>query len=112
MIAPALRLDKWLWHARFYRSRSLAAKLCETGPMRINGAAVTKAHYLVREGDTLTFVWSGRVRVVRILALSTRRGPASEARTLYVDLDASGEPIGASPPATGTASPVEIPSGS
>lgn len=110
MTEPGLRLDKWLWYARFYKSRSLAAKLCERGPMRINGAAVAKAHHLVREGDTLTFVWNGKVRVVRILSLGSRRGPASDARTLYTDLDASEPPEAA--PAVAPAPPAEIPSGS
>ncbi|MGZ9034688.1 MAG: RNA-binding S4 domain-containing protein [Rhodospirillales bacterium] len=112
MSTPALRLDKWLWHARFYKSRSLAAKLCETAPMRVNGSAVAKAHYLVREGDVLTFVWNGRIRVVRVLALGIRRGPASEARMLYADLDASGAAGQGHVGATERTSAAEIPSGS
>ncbi|HRK96367.1 MAG TPA: RNA-binding S4 domain-containing protein [Rhodospirillales bacterium] len=112
MSLAGLRLDKWLWHARFYKSRSLAAKLCEAGPMRINGSAVAKAHYLVREGDVLTFVWNGRVRVVRVLALGVRRGPASEARTLYAELETDGGAADASPPAADPGSGAPIPSGS
>lgn len=110
MSATGLRLDKWLWYARFYKSRSLAAKLCETAVMRINGSPVAKAHYLIREGDVLTFAWNGRIRVVRVLALGSRRGPASEARTLYADL-AAGE--GSAQPASAGGPPCpEISSGS
>ncbi len=112
MSATGLRLDKWLWHARFYRSRSLAAKLCQAGPMRINGSPVAKAHYLVREGDVLTFVWNGHVRVVQVRALGVRRGPASEAQTLYAELDADGRAAAAPPPAAAEGAAAQIPSGS
>lgn len=81
-----LRLDKWLWHARFCKSRSLAAELAEKGRIRINRVPVSKPHYRLRPGDVLTFPQGSTIRVVRVLALGTRRGPASEARTLYEDL--------------------------
>lgn len=85
--APAsLRLDKWLWHARFCRTRSLAAKLCESGRIRIAGNHVVKAHQPVRAGDVLTFPLGHAIRVVRVVALGERRGPAPEAQTLYDDL--------------------------
>jgi ribosome-associated heat shock protein Hsp15 len=80
------RLDKWLWFARFCKSRTLASKLCAAGKVRIAGEIVHKAHYLVRPGDVLTFPQGPHIRVVRILGIGTRRGPASEARTLYEDL--------------------------
>ncbi|MDZ3837977.1 MAG: RNA-binding S4 domain-containing protein [Rhodospirillales bacterium] len=112
MSTPGLRLDKWLWQARFYKSRSLAAKLCETSAMRINGSPVAKAHHLVREGDVLTFVWNNRIRVVRVLALGSRRGPASEARMLYADLGGEGDASGVPPPSAERSPPAEIPSGS
>jgi ribosome-associated heat shock protein Hsp15 len=86
--ALGLRVDKWLWFARFFRSRTLAARHCAAGRVRINGARVVKAHAPVAPGDVLTFATGGaRIHVVRVLALGTRRGPASEARTLYLDLD-------------------------
>lgn len=88
MTGAGLRLDKWLWYARLYKTRTLAVKFCDSGRIRVNGTIVRKAHYLIREGDVLTFVWNDRVRVLRVAALGTRRGPASEARTLYDDLDA------------------------
>jgi ribosome-associated heat shock protein Hsp15 len=81
-----LRLDKWLWYARFFKSRSLAAKLCAAGKLRLNHATVGKAHQLVREGDVLTFPQGRDIRVVRVRRLGERRGPASEARLLYDDL--------------------------
>ena len=81
-----IRLDKWLWHARFFRSRSLAAGAVSHGRMRVNGQIVGKPAHAVRPGDVLTFALGRRVVVVRILAPGTRRGPAPEARTLYEDL--------------------------
>ncbi len=83
----SLRLDKWLWYARLYKTRTLAAKRCDGGRIRVNGNVVDKPHYLIKEGDVLTFVWNGRVRVLRIAGLGVRRGPASEAQTLYVEID-------------------------
>jgi ribosome-associated heat shock protein Hsp15 len=81
-----LRIDKWLWQARFFRSRSLAQRLCAGGRVRLNGNRVTKAHVMVHPGDVLTFPMGPHVRVVRVTALGVRRGPAVEAATLYEDL--------------------------
>lgn len=80
------RLDKWLWHARFVKSRALAVQLIEKRRLRLNQTLVTKSHYRVRPGDVLTFPQGARVRVVRVLAIGTRRGPAREAQDLYEDL--------------------------
>ena len=87
MSDPALRLDKWLWYARFFKSRSLATKLCASGKLRVNGDAISKAHHGVRVGDVLTFAKGCDVRIIRVVALGKRRGPAPEAQTLYEDLD-------------------------
>jgi ribosome-associated heat shock protein Hsp15 len=85
---PGLRVDKWLWFARFFKSRTLAARHCAAGHVRINGTRVVKAHAPVVPGDVLIFATgSARIHVVRVLALGTRRGPAPEARTLYLDLE-------------------------
>ena len=81
-----LRLDKWLWYARFFRTRSLAAKACAAHPLRINGDVVSKSHATVKPGDVLTFPLGPHIRIIEILALGARRGPAPEARTLYNDL--------------------------
>ncbi|MFI4988368.1 MAG: RNA-binding S4 domain-containing protein, partial [Alphaproteobacteria bacterium] len=81
-----LRLDKWLWYARFFKSRSLAARLCAAGKIRRNRTPVSKAHQAVKPGDVLTFPQGSHIRVVKVLALGERRGPAEEARLLYEDL--------------------------
>jgi ribosome-associated heat shock protein Hsp15 len=84
--ADGLRLDKWLWQARFFKTRALAATLAARRKIRVNSTLITKPHYRVRPGDVLTFPQGHAVRVVRVLDLGIRRGPASEARTLYEDL--------------------------
>jgi ribosome-associated heat shock protein Hsp15 len=81
-----LRLDKWLWYARFFKTRTLASEVCAAGKVRIDGAVVTKAHAQIRPGQVLTFVHGRHVRVIKVLALAGRRGPAPEARALYEDL--------------------------
>ncbi len=89
MSAGSLRLDRWLWHARFVRRRELAAALVAAGRVRLNGEIVTRAHRPVRPGDVLTLALGGRVYLVRVVALGLRRGPAAEARTLYEALPGS-----------------------
>jgi ribosome-associated heat shock protein Hsp15 len=81
-----LRLDKWLWHARFFKSRSLAAAYCAEGRLRLNRRHIDRASAPVRIGDVLTFPLGNAIRVVRVLALGTRRGPPAEARTLYAEI--------------------------
>lgn len=85
-----IRLDKWLWQARFFKSRNLASKICASGKVRVNGDVIRKAHYVVRVGNVLTFPKAKEVRVVRIEGLGTRRGPASEAQELYSEIDETG----------------------
>jgi ribosome-associated heat shock protein Hsp15 len=81
------RLDKFLWCARFFKSRSLATAFVSGGRVRLRGVAVTKAHQLVRVGDVLTFPLGSRIRTVRVRALATRRGSPAMARLMYEDLD-------------------------
>lgn len=81
-----LRLDKWLWQARFFKTRALAATVANKGKVRINRMLVTKPHYRVRPGDVLTFAQGHDIRIIRVLALGARRGPAPEAQTLYEDI--------------------------
>jgi ribosome-associated heat shock protein Hsp15 len=90
--AQKLRLDKWLWQARFCKSRSLAAELIEAGSVRVNGTRVSRPGRDVAAGDTLTFPQGPRIRVIRITALGQRRGPAAEAQALYLDLDPAATP--------------------
>ena len=87
MSEPSLRLDKWLWYARFFKTRSLASEVCNAGQLRVGGGIVSKAHQKVRVGDILTFPQGRHIRVVKVLALATRRGPAPEAQALYEDLN-------------------------
>jgi ribosome-associated heat shock protein Hsp15 len=83
----ASRLDKWLFHARFYRTRPLAQAAAQAGKVRLNGARVEKPGHAVKPGDVLTLGRGGQVMAVRIVALAERRGPATEARNLYEILD-------------------------
>ncbi len=86
------RLDQWLWFARFAKSRSLAARLCAAGAVTINGSTVTKPNQTVRAGDVVMVPQGGWQRTVRVLALGTRRGPASEACLLYEEAAAALRP--------------------
>lgn len=80
-----LRLDKWLWFARVVKSRTLAAGLVEDGKVRLNRERTIKPSQTVRIGDVVTVSVGPRVRVLEVAAIGVRRGPASEAQTLYVD---------------------------
>ena len=86
MSTDTARLDKWFWYARFKKSRTLAAKLCNSGKVRVNGTLIKKANQVIRPGDILTFPLGSEIRVIKILHLGTRRGPAKEAQALYEDL--------------------------
>jgi ribosome-associated heat shock protein Hsp15 len=81
------RLDKWLWCARFMRARTDCAALVARGRIRINRQATEKAHARLRVGDVLTVPVRGQVRVVRVMALASRRGPATEAASLYEEVE-------------------------
>jgi len=83
--AASLRLDKWLWFARLTKSRSLAARLCEAGAVTIAGRAMPKPRHPVRVGDIVTLPQGRVIRTVHVAALGNRRGPASEARQLYLE---------------------------
>jgi ribosome-associated heat shock protein Hsp15 len=91
-VSDKLRLDKWLWYARFFKTRSLASAQIEAGHLRVNGTHVAKRSFSVAPGDVLTFPQGRAIRVIRVEALGVRRGPAPEAALLYTDL---------SPPAEG-----------
>ena len=82
----SLRVDKYLWFARFFKTRSLATKRANGGRIRINGNKIKKSSDTVRIGDILTFVQGNEIRVIRVLNLGTRRGPAQEAQSLYEDI--------------------------
>jgi len=80
-----LRLDKWLWATRFFRSRSLAAAACDGGKVDVNGLRAKPAKP-VRPGDLLRITLPRGKRLIKVLVLAARRGPASEAQHLYEDL--------------------------
>ena len=85
--AAGLRVDKWLWYARFFKSRTLAGKLCTGHRLRVNGETGIKPHHMIKVGDVLTFPKGLHIRVIKIVALATHRGPAPEAQALYKDLE-------------------------
>jgi ribosome-associated heat shock protein Hsp15 len=80
------RLDKWLWFARFVKSRTLAAKLVGDGFVRVNGRRVDTPAQAIAIGDVLTIAVARTTALVRVEALGERRGPAPEARGLYSEL--------------------------
>ena len=81
-----VRMDKWLWYARFFKTRSLATKLISSGKLRINGEVTSKPHRQAQIGQVLTFAQGPYIRVIRIDEIGKCRGPAAEAATLYTDL--------------------------
>ncbi|THH35975.1 RNA-binding S4 domain-containing protein [Aliishimia ponticola] len=89
MTAPPekLRIDKWLWQARFFKTRSVAAAQVSAGHVRVNATKIHKPAQNVAPGDVLTFPQGRTVRVIRVEAIGQRRGPAPEAQALYTDLD-------------------------
>lgn len=91
-IAPAARqrLDLFVWHARFLRSRAAAAELVRKGHVRVNALRVTQPGYSLKPGDVLTLALPGRTWIVRVKAFSSRRGSAEEGLALYEQLDLPG----------------------
>jgi ribosome-associated heat shock protein Hsp15 len=81
----ATRIDKWLWAARAYKTRSIAAEACDGGKVTIN-ANRAKPHKLVRPGDLVAFRAGSFDKSWKVVAIAERRGPASVAQTLYEDL--------------------------
>ena len=82
----AQRLDRWLWHARIIKTRSLAAQLVSKGKFRVNRERIVKPAHMVKSGDVITASLFGRIRIFQIAGFSERRGPAAHAQTLYVDM--------------------------
>lgn len=80
------RIDVWLWHARFYKTRSLASKMVRGGKVRLNGNLCKKSSSVVSPGDILTYIRVDDIYIAKVLDIGTRRGPAPEAQLLYEDL--------------------------
>lgn len=91
-----MRLDKWLFYARFFKTRGLAASVISKGRVRLNGQRQAKPGHAIGPGDVLVFPMGSQTRMIRVLAPGTRRGPASEAQTLYLDLAPPAQDMAAS----------------
>ena len=91
------RLDKWLWCARFYRTRALAQQACESGLIRLNGHRVEKPGREIKPGDVLTVPRAREIAVVRVLAFAERRGPARDAQLLYETVADAPSPLDPAP---------------
>jgi ribosome-associated heat shock protein Hsp15 len=89
-VPPSVRIDKWLWAARFFKTRALASKACDIGRIHSNEIQAKPARD-VRVGDTLMIRNEAGEFIVEVLALSEMRGPAAVAQTLYRETDASRE---------------------
>jgi ribosome-associated heat shock protein Hsp15 len=91
-VGEACRIDVWLWRARVFKTRSLAAQFVEAGRLRRTRAGaeqrLDKASRSVRPGDVLVFALGGRAWTMRVTALGERRGPPQEAKALYAALEA------------------------
>jgi ribosomal 50S subunit-recycling heat shock protein len=89
----AARADVWLWHARFFKTRTLAADFIEEGRIRLtrtgHESRIDKPARPIKIGDAMVFALDGKLIAVKVEALGERRGPPKEARTLYSKLDAS-----------------------
>jgi ribosome-associated heat shock protein Hsp15 len=83
--AARMRVDKWLWAARFFRTRALAQDVLEAGKVRARGRVLDKGDTL-KPGDVLTFIAGERLRTLEVLALAEKRGDAAAAKRLYRDL--------------------------
>ena len=94
----SVRLDRWLWAARCFRTRSAASAACSAGHVKIDGLTV-KASRAIRPGVTIHVRTPGGLRILEVVALAQRRGPASVARTLYVDHSPPPEPADPAPAA-------------
>jgi ribosome-associated heat shock protein Hsp15 len=106
------RLDKWLWFARFVKTRTLASEAVAAGKVRINKARIDKPAQPVRPGDVLTIALHRRVQLVRVLGIAERRGPSAAAQALYEELTAEGDtlkPLAPSPPAARRQPPATTP---
>jgi len=90
MTRLGLRIDKWLWHARLVKTRSLAARLCAESQVLLGGVIVRKPATPTRIGDRITLTHAGWRRTVEVLDLGERRGPAAEAMQLYAE---TSEPV-------------------
>jgi len=97
--ADRQRVDRFLWHARLIRTRSLAAKLAASGHVRVNGQRIDAPGRALQIGDVLTVTMPGGIRILKVLAFAPRRGGSADARRLYDDLSPTPAPKTDVPPA-------------
>jgi ribosome-associated heat shock protein Hsp15 len=88
-VRTTVRIDLFLHRIRLVKSRTLAQSIVETGYVRVDGKRIEKASEQVQKGSVIALPLQGKVRVIRILALPVRRGPASEARSCYEEVEAN-----------------------
>ena len=82
-----IRIDKWLWFARFFKNRTLSARIISQGKVRLNGKRISKPSTNLKKGDALTFSQGNILRLVKVLELGKRRGPFREAVSLYDEIE-------------------------
>ncbi|MEE2773301.1 MAG: S4 domain-containing protein [Pseudomonadota bacterium] len=82
-----IRLDRWLWYCRFFKSRTVAARQIRSNNFRVNGARVRKASVPVKLGDIVVFQKNNEVKIVEVMAAGSRRGAPAEAASLYKERD-------------------------
>ena len=82
-----IRIDKWLWFARFFKNRTLSARIISEGKVGLNGKRISKPSTNLKKGDALTFSQGSILRLVKVLELGKRRGPFKEALTLYDEIE-------------------------
>lgn len=80
------RIDKWLWHARFYKTRSIAQKQVSTGKIRVDREKISSPSRKVTTGNVLTITRERDIKIIEILGIADKRGPYSEAQLLYNDM--------------------------
>lgn len=95
------RLDKWLWFARVVKTRTLAARLIAAGKVRVNRERTDKPSQTLRPGAVVTVLVNGHVRILKVLAPGTRRGPPADALALYEELTPRAALAGMDRPAAG-----------
>ena len=86
-IPKKIRIDKWLWWARFFKTRSLSTKFISKGFVRVNSRRIVKPSVEIKVDDVLTFTSGKSVRVIKVLSLGERRVNYEEARKMYEDVE-------------------------
>tara|TARA_B100001564_G_scaffold346186_1_gene345630 strand:- start:75 stop:485 length:411 start_codon:yes stop_codon:yes gene_type:complete len=82
-----IRIDKWLWFARFFKNRTVSARIISQGKVRLNGKRISKPSTTLKKGDALTFSQGNILRLVKVVELGKRRGPFREAVSLYDEIE-------------------------